>query len=354
MRRRLPAAAFFVAFVAFGVNVECAGAPTTYVATYGSDANGCSLVLPCRSFAVALVQTSTGGEIVVLDSGGYGTVVIDKSVAIVAPDGIYAGVSAFTRVGIAIVSPAALVRLAGLTLSGFSIAETGIEVSTVASVTVERTTFSGFTQAGISLSCCSGEASLQDVTFVTDWGLRASGPWKIVMERSRAVGSGVSVVGGYVAIRDSTFAFGATAVNLMGTVPDPDAAGGSIQGSVLTDNGAWGIAVIGNGPGQPCDVSVSRTLVTRSTRALDLGTGLASGGVVNVDSSVFTDNATGVVLSSDPAQLTLAGTAVVRNQTFGVWNPRGPGAVVESRGNNVIRNNGTDISGPAFVPLSGL
>ena len=106
MRRRLLAAAFFVAFIAFGVNVECAGAPTTYVATYGSDANSCSLGLPCRTFSGALAQTNAGGQIVVLDSGGYGAVKIDKSVSIVAPEGVYAGISVFSGKGVEITGAA--------------------------------------------------------------------------------------------------------------------------------------------------------------------------------------------------------------------------------------------------------
>ena len=53
----------------------------------------CSLTAPCRGFAAALVQTNPGGEIVVLDSAGYGPVTITKAVSIVVPPGIYAGVS---------------------------------------------------------------------------------------------------------------------------------------------------------------------------------------------------------------------------------------------------------------------
>ena len=52
-------------------------AQRTFVSTSGNDANtgaNCSLVAPCRSFASAMSVTATDGEIVVLDSGGYGPV----------------------------------------------------------------------------------------------------------------------------------------------------------------------------------------------------------------------------------------------------------------------------------------
>ena len=43
--------------------------------------------------------TDSGGEIVVLSSGGYGPVLINKSVSIIAPEGIYAGISVFSGSG---------------------------------------------------------------------------------------------------------------------------------------------------------------------------------------------------------------------------------------------------------------
>ena len=47
---------------------------------------------PAASFGVAISVTNAGGEIIVLDSGGYGAVAITKSVSIISPPGIYAGV----------------------------------------------------------------------------------------------------------------------------------------------------------------------------------------------------------------------------------------------------------------------
>jgi hypothetical protein len=69
-------------------------AQRTFVSGHGNDANDCSLDAPCRSFATAITRTDPKGEIVVLDSAGYGRVTIDKSVAIIAPPGIHAGITA--------------------------------------------------------------------------------------------------------------------------------------------------------------------------------------------------------------------------------------------------------------------
>ena len=93
-------AAVFAALLASLSGAVAGASPVTYVATYGVDSATCSLAQPCRSFAGALPQTNDGGQIVVLDSGGYGPVQIDKSVSIVAPEGVYAGISVFTGVGV--------------------------------------------------------------------------------------------------------------------------------------------------------------------------------------------------------------------------------------------------------------
>jgi hypothetical protein len=66
-----------------------------------------------------MTVTAANGEIVVLDSGGYGRVTIDKSVSIVAPPGIYAGISVFAgQDGVTIFTPGITVVLRGLTING--------------------------------------------------------------------------------------------------------------------------------------------------------------------------------------------------------------------------------------------
>lgn len=74
----------------------------TFVSGQGNDANACSIAAPCRSFAAAIVQTVAGGEVVVLDSAGYGPVTITGAVSITAPPGIYAGISVSSGDGVVI------------------------------------------------------------------------------------------------------------------------------------------------------------------------------------------------------------------------------------------------------------
>ena len=72
-------AAFF--FVAMTTAVQ-AQATRTWVSGVGDDANPCSRTAPCKTFAGAISKTAEGGEIDVLDPGGFGTVTITKALTI--------------------------------------------------------------------------------------------------------------------------------------------------------------------------------------------------------------------------------------------------------------------------------
>ena len=62
-----------------------AQAQRTFVSGVGSDGNPCSRTAPCRTISQALMGTSSGGEVIVLDSAGYGPVTITQAVSIIAP-----------------------------------------------------------------------------------------------------------------------------------------------------------------------------------------------------------------------------------------------------------------------------
>ena len=61
----------------------------TFVSSAGSDANDCSRPSPCRNFQRGHDAVATGGEVVALDSAGYGAVNITKSVTITG-EGVHA------------------------------------------------------------------------------------------------------------------------------------------------------------------------------------------------------------------------------------------------------------------------
>src|SRR5437667_6512142 len=78
----------------FGATNLPAAQRTFVSAATGSDANTCTRSLPCRSFAAALQFTDPDGEVIVVDSGGYGPVTITQAVSLISPEGVHAGITA--------------------------------------------------------------------------------------------------------------------------------------------------------------------------------------------------------------------------------------------------------------------
>src|SRR5438270_9257162 len=79
---------FLIAPAVFGFNNRSA------VSSIGLDSNPCTVASPCRSFGAAIAQTNPGGEIVALDSAGYGPFTIDASLTISGAPGVHAAVTA--------------------------------------------------------------------------------------------------------------------------------------------------------------------------------------------------------------------------------------------------------------------
>jgi len=137
-----------VALAAASTVVSAATAQRTYVSSSGTANPSCSRAAPCRQFADAIPATNVGGEIVVLDSAGYGPVTITKSVSIIAPPGIYAGISVFSGNGVTINAPGATVVLRGLSINGQGGAA-GILVQQAARVRIENCVVSNMGAQGI-------------------------------------------------------------------------------------------------------------------------------------------------------------------------------------------------------------
>ncbi|HYP49581.1 MAG TPA: hypothetical protein VEQ34_01475, partial [Pyrinomonadaceae bacterium] len=59
-----------------------AQATRTWVSGVGDDVNPCSRTAPCKTFAGAISKTAKGGQISILDPGGFGTLTITKSITV--------------------------------------------------------------------------------------------------------------------------------------------------------------------------------------------------------------------------------------------------------------------------------
>ena len=137
-----------VACIFLGTGLASAQATRTWVSGVGDDANPCSRTAPCKTFAGAISKTAAGGEISVLDPGGFGAVNITKSITI---SGI--GENASILVGSATngVSINAgtndVVTLRGLQINGLGVGLSGIRFNTGAALIVDEVRIFGFDTA---------------------------------------------------------------------------------------------------------------------------------------------------------------------------------------------------------------
>jgi hypothetical protein len=129
-----------------------AQATRTWVSGVGDDANPCSRTAPCKTFAGAISKTAAGGEIDVLDDGGFGAVTITKSITIDG-GGHLAGILISGATNGVIINAAAtdVVVLRGLTFTGISGALNAVRYLAAKYVVVEDSSIGGFTN-GINMA----------------------------------------------------------------------------------------------------------------------------------------------------------------------------------------------------------
>jgi hypothetical protein len=135
-----------------------AQANRTFVSTHGSDSNtatNCGPSAPCRNFSAAISVLNPGGEVVVLDSGGYGNggtpTVIGKALTIDAT-GVHAAATAGPGNDVFDITAgsADVVVLRGLAIIGAGHSGlNGVNISSAGTVHVEYCEVQGFSNDGI-------------------------------------------------------------------------------------------------------------------------------------------------------------------------------------------------------------
>jgi hypothetical protein len=156
---------FSTAAVVVGFSTAAhAQATRTWVSGVGNDADVCSRTAPCKTFAGAISRTAAGGEINVLDPGGFGAVTITKSITI-RSDHIEAGVLVAGTNGIIVnVGPADRVVLEGLDIEGLGTGLDGVRVLAGKEVYIIRCSIRHFTQNGVNMASSTngGHAFIND------------------------------------------------------------------------------------------------------------------------------------------------------------------------------------------------
>jgi len=171
----------------------------TFVAANGVDSDPCSIAAPCRSFGTAIGKTVAGGEVIVQDSAGYGIVTITKSVSIIAPTGVYAGISVFGgQTGVTVNGAGIVVALRGLSINGVAAGSgNGIHLVQASRLRIESCVVAGLASTGILHDAAGAELVALD-TIVRDngTGIAISGDVNVVLDHLRVehnAGDGLNV-----------------------------------------------------------------------------------------------------------------------------------------------------------------
>jgi hypothetical protein len=147
--------------VAFQTTQAIAQNARSFVSGQGLDSNPCTRPAPCRSFGTAIGATNAGGEVVVLDSAGYGPFTVSKAISIVSPGGVEAGITAQTGDAITIAAGTNdAVVLRGLSIQGASGASNGITFVDGLRLEIIDCVIRNFASAGIELYGRSGASSV--------------------------------------------------------------------------------------------------------------------------------------------------------------------------------------------------
>lgn len=134
----------FVFFLLLASTAAFAQNNRSAVSVNGFDTNPCTTTAPCRSFTTALAHTNAGGEVIALDSGGYGAFTITQSVSVIGAPGVHAALTASSGNGVDVSAAAGdSVTIRGLNIilngSGF----VGIVAGGFGTLSIERCNVTG-------------------------------------------------------------------------------------------------------------------------------------------------------------------------------------------------------------------
>jgi hypothetical protein len=295
-------------------------------AAFGSDANtatNCTAVAPCRFFQAAMTVTDNNGEVIVLDSGGYGGVTITQSISLTAPAGVYAGISVFPgNNGVTVSTGGGKVTLRGLTINGQG-GSNGIYMTNGGKLSIENCVIANLANDGILVI---GGANIR----ITDTVIRDNG------------GNGVELVNGARAtITGSTIGGNITGVLANGTNASTTTTV-DIADSTIDGNNQKGVFANSTNATAAVTISVRDSRIVRSTFGVEADSTAAGVASLSVSNNIISNNDIGIRTFGAGAAAWASGNTVSNNRLVGLLNENG---LFETAGNNAVRNNATNKSG---------
>jgi nitrous oxidase accessory protein NosD len=164
IRMKLTALAGFLMFVAAATSTQAATL-RAFVSSTGNDANAatnCAQAAPCRTFAAAFPTVSAGGELIALDTAGYGPIAnINKAITIAAVPGATAFIVVATGTSGFSINAAAgdVIKLRNLNFNGSGAASTTGIAHNSGRATIENCDFQ---QLSVGISVVNAKAALRE------------------------------------------------------------------------------------------------------------------------------------------------------------------------------------------------
>lgn len=278
-----------------------------FVASTGNDSNDGGRTTPKRSFQAAHDAVATGGEVVALDTAGYGTLTITKSVGIVVPPGVNGFITVTTPGAVDVTINAGAndrIQLSGLIIEGAASGTGGVAFNSGGSLTIADCSIRGHETNGVVI-----KTNATSDFFISNSVMSENGGNGLLVQPT-----GLSVTTG------------------------------TVQRSILKNNVSNGIQVDGTqASGGSLRVAVHETTMSRNRD------GLFAKSITNrtaprviVESSVSSfNNINGFEVDGENTVVTIGRSSIVGNGSFGVVNGANGGSFKGFRDSH-FSGNGTD------------
>jgi hypothetical protein len=316
MRRSLFFVFFAVALcVCAMTSAAQAQATRTWVSGLGDDANPCSRTAPCKTFPGAYSKTAAGGEIDVIDPGGFGTISIGKSITIDGGGGVMASILGSSTFGVTVnAGPNDEVTLRNIFLQGIS-----------------QYTFPGTS----AIIFNSGRSLNVEHVVIENWSQFGIKFQPVVRSFLHVVNSTIENCGSNGIIISTTATTGG--VNRA-----------DVRWTHIVDSNSDGIQIGANS-------RVGLYSVTSSRNGIASGTGdgiLANGAntFVNVDDSLVMNNATSGLHTQNGSIMDVSNSSIYDNGTTGIQTDTGQ--IFSGLNNRVKGNASGDGSFTGPIPLT--
>ena len=310
-------------FIAFNAHA----AHRTFVAASGTDAGACGPTAPCRTLDYAMSQTDSGGEVIITESGGYGSspsggITITKSISIIAQPGIFAALSPTASYnGVEIATAGIKVVLRGLNINNRG-GNRGIIMTNGTSLLVEKSSISGFTPGtGIYVQTAATVNVVDTVIRDNFFGIWAG------------AGATVSVSGSKLLNNESDGVRLSTSATTTGSTTTFN-----ISDTVVTGSG-W---CVDNYEKSGNSGVINAVRVTATQCGIGFYVGNPGSNMTTVSDSIASNNENGFYTGTITSTLIVSGSTASNNSSYGFRHINGS---FISLGNNSVHGNGTDVIG---------